>query len=130
MKKNKTKKPTKSKFHVLLQICNLIPGHLVSKLGRESGAEDKSRSFSCWSHVLSMLFAQLTHSIGLNDVCDALQLHRGLLAKVRGATPPSRNTLSHANKVRPAEMAEKLFWSMLEHLTRLQPGFGRGKLEK
>jgi hypothetical protein len=24
-----------------------------------------------------MLFAQLTHAIGLNDVCDALRLHSG-----------------------------------------------------
>jgi hypothetical protein len=32
-----------------------------------------ARSFSAWSHVVSMLFAQLTHAIGLNDVCDALR---------------------------------------------------------
>jgi hypothetical protein len=27
-----------------------------------------------------MLFAQLTHAIGLNDVCDALRLHSGPLS--------------------------------------------------
>jgi hypothetical protein len=51
---------------------------------------------------VSMLFAQLTHAIGLNDVCDALRLHSGLLSALRGATPPSRNNLSHANKHRDA----------------------------
>jgi len=45
---------------------------------------------------LSLLFAQLTHSIGLNDVCDALRLHSGPLSSIRGATTPSRNNLSHA----------------------------------
>jgi hypothetical protein len=68
-----------------------------------------ARSFSAWSHVVSMLFAQLTHAIGLNDVCDALQLHSGLLSALRGATPPSRNNLSHANKHRDAALAERLF---------------------
>jgi len=29
---------------------------------------------------------------------------------VRGATPPSRNGLSNANRERPAAMAEQLFW--------------------
>ena len=27
---------------------------------------------------MNRLFAQLTHAIGLNDVCDALRLHSGL----------------------------------------------------
>ncbi len=29
--------------------------------------EDKSRSFTPWSHVVSLLFAQFTHAFGLND---------------------------------------------------------------
>ena len=68
--KNKTK-PTGSNVSVLFQICNLIPGHLVSKLARECGAEQKARTFTCWSHVFALLYAQITHAIGLNDVCDA-----------------------------------------------------------
>ena len=71
---------------------------------------------------MSMLFAQLTHAIGLNDVCDALRLHSGLLSALRGATPPSRNNLSHANKHRNAALAERLFWAVLEHLQKLSPG--------
>ena len=89
-----------------------------------------TRSFSAWSHVVSMLFAQLTHAIGLNDVCDALRLHSGPLSALRGATAPSRNNLSHANKRRDAALAEGLFWAVLEHLQKISPGFaagGRGK---
>lgn len=60
-------------------------------------------------------------------MCDNLQLHRGALVGIRGAAPPSRNGLSHANKVHPAEMAEKLFWAVLDHLGKLSPQFVRGK---
>jgi hypothetical protein len=119
--------PTTSKLSVLRQLCNLIPNHLVPKLSRETGVETKVRTFSAWSHVVTLLFSQLSHAIGLNDVCDALGLHRGPLSAIRGATPPSRNNLSHANKHRPASLAEQLFWRMLEHLQRLSPGFGRGQ---
>ena len=76
-----------------------------------------------------MLFAQLTHAIGLNDVCDSLRLHSGWLWAIRGATPPSRNNLSHANKVRPVAMAEGLFWEVLEHL-RQTPGFAVGSRKR
>src|SRR5881409_563848 len=114
-KKNKTV-PAPSKLNLLRQICNFIPEFLVPKLARETGVQDKCRTFSAWSHVVSLLFAQLAHSIGLNDVCDALGLHSGPLSSLRGATAPSRNNLSNSNKVRPAAMAEKLFWAVLEHL--------------
>ena len=127
--KNKTV-PAPSKLNLLRQICNFIPNFLVPKLARETGVEEKVRTFSAWSHVVSLLYAQLTHSIGLNDVCDALGLHSGPLSSLRGATPPSRNNLSHANKVRPCEMAQKLFWGVFEHLGNLSPGFVSGKAGK
>lgn len=129
--KNKNKNvPAASKLNLLRQICNFIPEFLVPKLARETGVDKKVRKFSAWSHVISLLYAQLTHSIGLNDVCDALSLHSGPLSSLRGATPPTRNNLSHANKVRPAEMAEKLFWAVFEHLGNLSPRFISGRAGK
>ena len=128
--KNHHQKPTRSTFTVLRQLCNLIPRHLVPKLARESGVEDQARTYLPWSHVVTLLFAQLTHSIGLNDVCDALNLHSGLLSAIRGATAPSRNNLSHANRERNPAMAEQLFWHLLEHLQKLAPGFGTGRRRK
>lgn len=122
--KKPTHKPTRSRFTLLRQLCNLIPNHLVATLAREHGADAKSRTFTPWSHVVSLLFAQLTHALGLNDVCDALRLHSGPLSAIRGATPPSKNALSHANRERDPKMAEALFWRMLEELQRLAPGFG------
>jgi hypothetical protein len=119
--------PTRGKLTVLAQLCNFIPGHLVGKLAREHGVDAKARTFSAWSHVVAMLYGQLTHAIGLNDVCDALRHHAGWLARIRGATPPSRNGFSHANKVRDAAMAEKLFWGVLAHLQAIQPRFGSGR---
>ena len=119
MKKPKRSHPSRSKLNVLRQVCQLIPPHLVAKLGRATGATQKARTFDVWSHVVAMLYAQISHALGLNDVCDAL-------ATIRGARPPRRNTLSHANKVRDHALAEKLFWAMLAHLGAQWPGFTRG----
>ncbi len=125
---NQLKKiPARSKFNILRQICNWIPTHLVSQVARSTQAEDKSRSFSPWSHVVSQCYAQLTHSISLNDVCDSLQLHSGPLSSIRGASAPSRNGFSHANRQRPAQMAEQLFWAVLQHLGQQTPGFVAGR---
>ena len=52
---------------------------MTAKLSREFKIDKQCRTFSAWSQVVSLLFAQLTHSIGLNDVCDALRLHKAKL---------------------------------------------------
>jgi hypothetical protein len=127
---NKQNIPTTSKLTVLRQVCNYIPPHLVPKLARETGVEEKARTFDEWSHIVSLCYAQVTHSIGLNDVCDALQLNSGPLSALRGATPPTRNNLSYANKVRDAVMAEKLFWGVYGYLGDLSPRFVSGRAGK
>jgi hypothetical protein len=120
-------KPTQHKFTILKQVVENIPAYLVSKLAHKYGIDKQSRTFSPWSHVVTMVYAQLAHSFGLNDVVDSLSHHSGALATLRGATPPSRNGLSHANKVRKADMAEELFWLTLTELQRRNPKFGMGR---
>jgi hypothetical protein len=100
---------------------------MVSNLAEQHEIDGQCRTFSEWSHVVALMSAQLTHAIGLNDVCDNLQMHQSTLSTIRGATPPSRNNFSHANKIRSAEMAEALYWTMLEHLQTVSPKFGKGR---
>jgi len=116
--------PAKHKYTILQQICQHIPAHLVAKLAREFGADKKARSFSPWSHVVSMLHVQIAHSLSLNDVADTLRNHAGVLTTIRNATPPSRNGLSHANRVRNPAMAQELFWQVLSHIQNQHPAFG------
>lgn len=130
MQNNHYRIPAAHTYTILKQICNLIPPHLVSRLAAQYGVDEKSRTFTPWSHVVAQQYAQLTHAIGLNDVCDALTMNAGALATIRGAKPPSRNTFSHANKVRDSRMAEALYWTMLKHLTTTTPGFQKGKIRR
>lgn len=130
MKKTHNAAPTPHQYSVLRQICNHIPTFLVPKLARDTKVDAKARTFSPWSHIVALLYAQLTHAIGLNDVCDALRLHSGPLAALRGATPPSRNNLSHANRHRDASLAQQLFWAVLDHLKSLHPRFAGSRKGK
>ena len=126
MKNKNTKQPSRRHTTVLRQLVELIPAYLVPKLARETGVAACARTFTPWSHTVAMLYAQVSHALGLNDVCDALRLQVTALCGMRGARPPARNTLSHANQRRDCSFAEKLFWQMLGHLQTQHPGFGRG----
>lgn len=126
VKNKKQKQPSRRDTTILRQLVELIPAYLVPKLARESGVADQARTFTPWSHVVAMIYAQVSHAFGLNDVCDALRLQVTALCAMRKAAPPARNTLSHANKERDCGMAEKLFWQMLDHLQAQHVGFARG----
>ena len=118
--------PAKHNYTVLQQICQHIPAHLVAKLSRDYGVDKQARGFSPWSHVVAMLHVHLAHSLSLNDVADTLRNHSGVLTTIRRATPPNRNGLSHANRVRDPDMAQALFWEVLSHIQSQHPDFGRG----
>src|SRR5215469_10369244 len=118
-------KLAKHKYTLVSQVAANIPRNLVPSLAKKHGVDKQARTFSPWSHLVSMIFAHLTHALSLNDVCDALRLHSGALSTIRGATPPSRNGLSHANKVRSADFAKDVFYEVLGRLTSQYPKFGR-----
>jgi hypothetical protein len=90
------KKPTRSNDVTFHQILKLIPRGMVGRIARETGIELKARSFSVLSHLGAMLFAQLTHAIGLNDVCDWLRMK----AHVSG---PSRSERAVAQRAFPRQ---------------------------
>jgi hypothetical protein len=119
---------TRNLMPLVRQICELIPPHMVSKIAREH--EIDARKFSPWSHVVSHIYGQLTHAVGLNDICDALDLHQTELRAIRGATAPKRNTFSHANRSRNSQMARSLYWKMMNHLQTRSPSFAHGRIGK
>jgi hypothetical protein len=63
---NKT--PSRANGIVLKQILNFIPRGMINRRALETGVEAKARTFSVLSHLSKMLFAQLSHAIGLNDL--------------------------------------------------------------
>ena len=97
MNQSTSKQPNRVQFTVLRQICQLIPPHLVPKVVRETGVDEKSRTYSSWSHVVTMLYAQISLALSLNDVCDALRLRVGSPFMVWAARPPAKNPLRPKN---------------------------------
>jgi len=109
---------------VLGQIVKHIPKKLIEKLKNKHKIQ--TRSFSATSHVIAMIFAQLSHALSLNDICDCLRFHKGYLSQIRDCVPPSRNGLAHANATRDAGLAEELFWAVLGDIKAKYPQFISG----
>ena len=111
----------KSNMTVLAQIVKLIPAKIIDSLAKKYKIQ--TRAFSPTSHVVTLLYEHLAHSLSLNDVCGSLQHHSGMLNQIRRCTPPTRNGLSYANRNRNADMAEELFWYVYNDLKESYPKF-------
>jgi CubicO group peptidase (beta-lactamase class C family) len=48
---------------VLRQLVELIPAYLVPKLARKFGVDKRARTFSAFSHVVALIYAQLNHAL-------------------------------------------------------------------
>jgi hypothetical protein len=121
--------PTRANVVCLKQMLNIIPRGMIDRIAKETGVEEKSRTFTVVSHLATMLFAQFSRAMELNDMCNWLRLKAPVLARF-GVTPPSRNGLSNANKERDALFAEKLFWSPPGQLQHDCLSFASGKKGK
>jgi hypothetical protein len=85
---------------IFAQVMDFVPLHEFQRCVNRYDGSYKVQSFSCWDHLLSMAFAQLTYRESLRDIEACLRAqhaklyHMGLRSKI------SRSTLSYANNTR------------------------------
>jgi hypothetical protein len=121
-------KPTKTVYSVLRQLVQWIPSGMVQRLAKEHKLD--IRKWSSVSHVVALMYGQLSGCESLNGIVDAARVHESQWRNIRGAEPPKRNTFSNANRRRNAAMAEQLYWEVFEHLITIYPSFGHYKRHK
>lgn len=119
--KNNQSKTTPRAYHTLRQIVQKIPRWLIDRTANAHGVD--ARKFSATSHFVMLIIGHLSHASCLTEICDDADLNRRKLSLVRNATPGKRNTFSHANRTRPAEVAEEVYWETARHLGEVSPDF-------
>lgn len=95
------------------QVLKLVPRIEFERLVRQTGAEYRSKGLSSWSQFVGMLFCQLGRAHSLREIEGGLMSCEGKLAHL-GIEAPKRASLSYANKHRPWELYEKVFYGLYE----------------
>lgn len=95
------------------QILKLIPRTDFARLVKETKAEHRSKGVSSWSQFVAMLFCQLGRAHSLREIEGGLKSCEGKLAHL-GIEAPARSSLSYANSHRPAELFEKVFYTLFD----------------
>jgi hypothetical protein len=95
------------------QLLQHLPRLEFAALVKEHGAERGAKGFTCWTQCVAMLFCHLARADSLREICNGLSCCLGKLNHVGIERAPKKSTLAYANRHRPAELYESLFWSLL-----------------
>ena len=104
------------------QILSLIDRHEFAAAVQRTGAEKRTKGFSCWDQFVAMSFCQLAQAKSLREIAEGLACCEGRLRHLGIAESPARSTLSYANRVRPAALFEEVFYSVLGRCQAAAPG--------
>ena len=112
-----------SLFNQLLQHFPVLE---FAALVKKHSAERAAKGFSCRTQLVAMLFCQLAHADSLRDICNGLACCVGKLVHLGIGVAPNKSTLSYANKHRPAQLFEELFYTAMGRF-RNEKGLGERK---
>ena len=104
------------------QLLNIFPRIEFEKAVRAHKAERYAKGFTCWEQFVAMLFCQLAQAYSLREICGGLSCCLGKLIHLGVRDAPKRSTLSYANKHRPWELYENVFYQLLEKCQLQTPG--------
>ena len=108
------------------QLLHHFPRNEFARLVAKHQAERRSKGFTCWTQLVSMLFCHMAHADSLREICGGLSCCIGKLRHLGISKAPNKSTLSYANQHRPAALYEELFWTMLQRF-RGSGGLGHRK---
>jgi hypothetical protein len=100
-------------FH---EVLKQIPWGLLDRLVEQYGAEPDERGLKSRTHLIAMLYAQLSGAQGLREIADGLCSHAGKLHLGGGTV--SRSALSTANRSRPVGVFAGVLSALMLRLRR------------
>jgi len=99
---------------IMNQLLQIFPRDEFQVEVNETNAEFHARGFASWDQFVAMLFCQLGDAQSLREIEGGLASCGGRLEQWGVIKPPNRSTLAYANRHRPWQLYEKVFYRTLE----------------
>lgn len=104
------------------QVISLVSRNNFDHCVAQLDAEKASKGFRCWDQFIAMMFCQLAQAKSIREISDGLACCEGKLNHLGLDSAPKRSTLSYANKHRPWQLYEKVFYDLLNTCRKQSPG--------
>jgi hypothetical protein len=95
------------------QLLSIVDRAEFERAVQRNQAAARTKGFSCWDQFVAMMFCQVAQAKSLREIEEGLASCEGRLRHLGLDESPSRSTLSFANRVRPSQVFEDTFYSVL-----------------
>ena len=116
---------SETKISLLSQLLGLVDRNIVSKAVKKYQTDKHSKGINTWTHMVSMIFMQLSSSSSLRDISNGLWSATGNLNHLGIIKAPCKSSLSYLNKHRSSDVFEELYFKLLAHL---EPSLAKSRL--
>lgn len=99
---------------ILAQVLGVISRLEFEGMVRKTGADYRTKGFSCWGQFVAMMFCHLGQAQSLREICQGLGSGLGKLRHLGIPEAPKRSTLAYANAHRPWALFQAVFHGLLE----------------
>lgn len=86
--------------YIFSQLCQFLPRDYFEYLVSKYQGNKYVKSFTCWNHLMVMIWAQLTCRESLRDITNSLKGHKNKFHHLGFGKSVCRSTLSEANEKR------------------------------
>ena len=105
--------------YIFNQLAGYIPKKAFDRLVNKYNGNSHVKDYTCWRHLLVMLWAQLTSRRSFRDIEASLRAHADKLYAMGIGLNVSRNNLSHANAKRNVSIYRGLARRMMAEAVSL-----------
>lgn len=101
-------------------LLKFIPRHDFESIVKKHRGDRYVKRFDCWQQLVTLLFAQAADRASLREIEQSMEVNDPRLYHL-GIKTVRRSTLADANRKRPSEMFEALFYKLVERTQVLTP---------
>ena len=93
--------------YVFTQLCDFLPKRVFDRLVDKYDGNKYVKSFSCWNHLLVLIFGQLSNRDGLRDLIVTLAPFKSAFHHLGFGKSVTRSNLGKANEVREVRIFQE-----------------------
>ncbi len=94
--------------YIFTQLCDFLPRRQFERYVAKYAGNKYVKSFSCWNHLLVMIFGQLSNRESLRDLVSTLNAHQSKFHHLGFGDSVTRSNLSKANEIRELRIFEDM----------------------
>ena len=105
--------------YIFNQLVSLLPRDYFEYLVKKHNGNSYVKSYSCWNHLLVMLWAQITNRRSLRDIETSLRVHSDKLYRMGIGKTISRSNIAKANAGREVSIYREMAHEMMRRASRI-----------